>query len=97
MGATPMPKFMIERNVDGAGRMSDAEFRDAAQRSCDVIRELGPEVQWIESYVADNKFYCIYIAPDENLILEHARLSGFPADNIQKIERVVDPVTAEAH
>lgn len=91
-----MPKFMIERNVEGAGRMSDAEFRDAAQKSCDVIRQLGPEVQWIESYVADNKFYCVYIAPDENLVREHARLSGFPADNIQRIERVVDPVTAEA-
>ncbi len=87
---------MIERNVEGAGRLSDTEFKDAAQKSCDVIRDLGPEVQWIESYVAENKFYCVYIAPNEHIIREHARLSSFPADNIQRIERIVDPVTAEA-
>lgn len=82
--------------MEGAGRLSEAEFQEAAQKSCDVIRDLGPEVQWIESYVAANKFYCVYIAPNENLIREHARLSGFPADNIQRIERIVDPITAEA-
>lgn len=91
-----MPKFMIERNVKGVGKLSDTDFRKAAKKSCDVIRDMGPEVQWIESYVTDDKFYCVYLSPDENMLREHAQRAGFPADAVNKIARVVDPVTAEA-
>jgi hypothetical protein len=91
-----MPKFMIERNVEGVGKLSDADFKEAAKKSCDVIREMGPEVQWIESYVTDDKFYCVYLAPDERSIRDHAMRAGFPADAVNKVARMVDPVTAEA-
>ncbi|KAB0266412.1 DUF4242 domain-containing protein [Microvirga brassicacearum] len=90
-----MPKFVIEREMPGVGRLSDEDFRDAAQKSCDVLLALGPEVQWIESYVTGDKIYCVYRAPNEELIREHAERSGFPANRISKVERVIDPVTAE--
>ena len=90
-----MPKFVIEREMPGVGRLSDEDFHDAAQKSCDVLLALGPEVQWIESYVTGDKIYCVYRAPNEELIREHAERSGFPANRISKVERVIDPVTAE--
>jgi Protein of unknown function (DUF4242) len=90
-----MPKFIIEREMPQVGKLSDTEFQGAAQKSCDVLRAMGPEVQWIESYVTGDKIYCVYHAADEKLIREHAERSGFPANKISKVERVIDPTTAE--
>jgi Protein of unknown function (DUF4242) len=90
-----MPKFIIEREMPRVGKLSDTEFQGAAQKSCDVLRAMGPEVQWIESYVTGDKIYCVYHAADEKLIREHAERSGFPANKISKVERVIDPTTAE--
>lgn len=91
-----MPKFVIEREMPQVGQLSDDDFRGAAQKSCDVLRAMGPEVQWIESYVTGDKIYCVYHASDEKLIREHAERSGFPANSISKVERVISPATAEA-
>ena len=91
-----MPKFIIERDMPGVGKLSDTDFTGAAQKSCDVLRAIGPEVQWIHSYVTGDKIYCVYHAADEGLIREHAERSGFPANRIHKVERVIDPATAEA-
>lgn len=90
-----MPKFIIEREMPGAGKLSAQDFQGAAQKSCDVLRQLGPDIQWVESYVTGDKVYCVYAAPSEELIREHAQRSGFPADRIHKVERVIDPTTAE--
>jgi len=90
-----MPKFLIERTIPGAGRMSPAELRAASQRSCGVLRELGPSIQWLHSYVTDDKLYCVYVAPGEAEIREHAARGGFPADRISRIGTVIDPTTAE--
>jgi hypothetical protein len=90
-----MPKFVIEREMPQVGKLSDAEFQGAAQKSCDALRTMGPEVQWIESYVTGDKIYCVYHAADEKRIREHAAKSGFPANSIKKVERVIDPTTAE--
>jgi hypothetical protein len=89
-----MPKFIIERDVPGAGRLSADELRAIAQRSCAVIRELGPAIQWLESYVTDDKLYCVYIAPDAELIRRHAREGGFPVNRIAEVRRMIDPTTA---
>lgn len=91
-----MPKYMIERNVPGAGTLSPAELAAVSDKSCAVLRSLGPRVQWVESYVTSDKLYCIYISPSEELIREHARLGGFPANSIAEIKAVIDPTTAEA-
>ena len=91
-----MPKFIIEREIAGAGKLADAEFQGVAQKSCDVLRQLGPEIQWVQSYVTGDKIYCVYLAPNEELIREHAKRGGFPADRIHRVERVIDPTTAEA-
>jgi hypothetical protein len=91
-----MPKFIIERDMPDVGKLSDADFTGAAQKSCDVLRAMGPEVQWIQSYVTGDKIYCVYHAADESLIRTHAERSGFPANRIHKVERVIDPATAEA-
>jgi hypothetical protein len=91
-----MPKFIIERDMPGVGKLADTDFTGAAQKSCDVLRAMGPEVQWIQSYVTGDKIYCVYHASDEKLIREHAERSGFPANRIHKVERVIDPATAEA-
>lgn len=91
-----MPKFVIERDMPEVGKLSDDELRGAAQKSCDVLLALGPEVQWIQSYVTGDKIYCVYHASSEDLIREHAERSGFPASKISKVERVIDPATAEA-
>ena len=91
-----MPKFVIERNIPGAGKLTPEQLNGVAQKSCSVLRELGPQVQWLESFVTDDKIYCVYIAPDEAAVREHARLGGFPADSVQAVRRTIDPTTAEA-
>jgi hypothetical protein len=90
-----VPKFLIERELEGAGKLSPQELQAVSQKSCGVLRELGPEIQWVESYVTDDKIYCVYIAPDEDIIRRHAEQGGFPADRISAIRRMIDPTTAE--
>jgi hypothetical protein len=89
-----MPKYVIEREVPGAGKLSPEQLRGLSQKSCDVLRRLGPEIQWIQSYVTGDKIYCVYIAPEEAVVLEHAKHGGFPANRISKIEEIIDPTTA---
>jgi hypothetical protein len=91
-----MPKYIIERDIPGAGQLSQQQLVDISQRSCAVLSELGPSIQWIHSYVADDKIYCVYLAPDEAMLLKHARQGGFPADVITRVHQVIEPVTAEA-
>ena len=86
-----MPQFVIERDVPGAGRLSEAEIRDLSIRSLEVVREMGPQIQWLHSYVTEDKVYCIYIAPDENSIREHARKAGIPADRVSAVRRLINP------
>jgi hypothetical protein len=90
-----MPQFIIERNMPGVGSSSAADLQKASRTSCDTLRDLGPEIQWVHSYVTDDKIYCVYRAPDERLIREHAEKAGFPADRIAQVRSVIDPVTAE--
>lgn len=90
-----MPKFVIEREIPGAGNLSEQELKAVSQTSCNVLRELGPQVQWLQSYVTADKIYCVYIAPDEELVREHARLGGFPANSVSRVMSVIDPTTAE--
>ena len=90
-----MPKYIIEREIPGAGKLSAEELRTMARQSYEVVTALGPTIQWVQSYVVDDKVYCIYIAPNVEIILEHARRSGFPADRITEVRRVIDPTTAE--
>lgn len=90
-----MPRFVIEREMPGAGRMSVEELRSVTEKSCGVLRGLGPQIQWVESYVTDDKVYCVYIADSEDVIREHARISGFPADCISRVRSVIDPTTAD--
>ena len=91
-----MPKFVIERNIPGAGKLSGAELGGISQKSCSVLRNLGPQIQWVQSYVTGDKIYCVYIAPDAELIREHARQGGFPANSISEVKTIIDPTTAEA-
>jgi len=91
-----MPKFVIERSVHGAGSMSPEEIQAISQRSCSVLRDLGPQIQWLQSFVTDHKIYCVYIAPNEEIVREHARLGGFPANSIAQVRKVLDPTSAEA-
>jgi hypothetical protein len=90
-----MPKYVIEREIPGAGNLKPQELQAISQKSCGVLRTLGPQVQWIHSYVTQDKIYCVYIAPDENALREHARLGGFPANKISQVREVIDPTTAE--
>ena len=90
-----MPKFVIEREIPGAGRLSADELQGISQKSCGVLREMGPQIQWLHSYVTDDKIYCVYIAPDEKAIREHAAKGGFPANRVSRIARVIDPTTSE--
>lgn len=90
-----MPKYIIEREIPGAGQMTPQELQQAAQTSCTVLQSLGPQIQWVQSYVAGDKIYCIYNAPDEEAIREHARQSGFPANHITEVAAIFDPTTAE--
>ena len=91
----PVPKFVIEREVPGAGSLSDAELREISQKSVKVLREMGPEIQWLHSYVTGDKVYCIYLAPDEATIQEHARRVGIPANRVSAVRRLLDPASAE--
>jgi hypothetical protein len=90
-----MPKYVIEREVPGAGNLSDAQLREISQKSLKVLKELGSEIQWLHSYVTGDKVYCIYLAPDEAIIQEHAKLVGLPANRISAVRRLIDPTTAE--
>ncbi|MGB7923132.1 MAG: DUF4242 domain-containing protein [Pyrinomonadaceae bacterium] len=90
-----MPKFLIEREIAGAGDLSGQELQAVSQKSCGVLREMGPQIQWVESYVTGDKVYCVYIAPDEETVREHARQGGFPANRVSEIKAVIDPTTAE--
>jgi len=90
-----MPKYVIEREIPNIGAVSPQEATGIAQKSCAVLQELGPQIQWVESYVADNKTYCVYIAPSEELIRQHAAKSGFPASKINEVKAIIDPTTAE--
>ncbi|HLY60135.1 MAG TPA: DUF4242 domain-containing protein [Terriglobia bacterium] len=90
-----MPKYLIEREIPGAGKLSNQELHAIAQKSCTVLNKLGPQIQWKESYVTADKIYCVYIAPNEEMVREHARQGGFPANRISEIKTVIDPTTAE--
>ncbi len=90
-----MPKFVIEREIPGAGKLSAGDLHSIAQKSCNVLRAMGPQVQWVESFVTDDKIYCVYIAPDEAAVLEHAHQGGFPANRISQVRSVIDPTTSE--
>ena len=91
-----MPKFVIEREIPDAGEMSPEQLQAISQKSCSVLRNLGPQIQWIESYVTDNKIYCVYIAPNEEIVRIHAQQGGFPANRISEVRAVIDPTTAES-
>ena len=91
-----MPKYVIERDIPGAGRLSAQQLQDISKKSCGVLNKLGPQIQWLHSYVADDKVYCLYIAPNEDLIREHARQGGFPANRISEVKTVIDPTTSGA-
>jgi hypothetical protein len=91
-----MPKFVIEREIPGAGKLSPQELHGVSQKSCSVLRNLGPQIQWVESYVTDDKIYCVYVAPNEEIIREHARQGGFPANRVSAVRRMIDPTTAES-
>lgn len=90
-----MPKFVIEREIPGAGQLSSAELQGISQKSCGVLQELGPQVQWVQSYVTDDKVYCVYIAPNEAAVRKHAEMGGFPANSVAEVRAVIDPTTAE--
>lgn len=90
-----MPKFVIEREIPGAGKMSDAELQEVSRRSVNVLKAMGPDIQWLHSYVTGDKIYCVYLAPDEATIREHARRGGFPANRISAVRRLIDPSAAE--
>jgi hypothetical protein len=91
-----MPKYVIEREIPGAGSLSLEELRDVAQTSCGVLHQMGPNIQWVQSYVTGDKVYCVYIAPNEDMIREHARQGGFPSNRISEIKSIIDPTTAES-
>jgi len=90
-----VPKFVIEREIPEAGSLSSEQLQAISQKSCGVLREMGPEIQWVESYVTDDKIYCVYVAPDEDAVRKHAQQGGFPANRISRIRSVIDPTTAE--
>lgn len=90
-----MPRYVIERDLTGAGELSPEELRAISRKSCSVLDKLGPQVQWDHSYVTGDKVYCVYISPNEELIREHARQGGFPANRISEVKSIIDPVTAE--
>ena len=91
-----MPKYVIEREIPGAGKLTAEQLHAISQKSCGVLKGLGPQIQWLESYVTDDKIYCVYIAPNEALVREHAKQGGFPANRVSAVRRMIDPTTAEA-
>ena len=90
-----MPKYVIEREIPGAGQLSAEELSGISQKSCGVLSDLGPQIQWVESYVTDDKIYCVYIAANEALVREHASQGGFPANSVAEVRNIIDPTTAE--
>ena len=91
-----MPKYIIEREIAGAGKLTPEQLQGISQKSCGVLKNLGPQIQWLESYVTDDKIYCVYIAPDEATVREQARQGGFPANRVSEVKGIIDPTTAEA-
>jgi hypothetical protein len=94
-GETPMPKFVIERDIPGAGKMTPNELKSVSKKSCGVLSSLGPSIQWLHSYVTADKIYCVYHATDEGLVRRHAELGGFPANKISRVAGIIDPTSAE--
>jgi hypothetical protein len=90
-----MPKFVIEREIPEAGKLSPEQLKAISQRSCSVLRELGPQIQWVQSFVTDDKIYCVYIAPNEDMIRRHAQMGEFPANRISQVRSIIDPTTGE--
>ncbi len=90
-----MPQYLIERNIPGAGKLSPSDLKGISQKSCSVLNEMGPQIQWVHSYVTANQIFCVYRAPNEQMLLDHARRGGFPADKISEISTTIDPTTAE--
>ena len=90
-----MPKYIIERNIPGAGKLTPAELNAISQKSCSVLQQMGPRIQWVQSYVTGDKVYCVYIAPNEEMVREHARQGGFPANRVSQVRAGIDPTTAE--
>ena len=90
-----MPKFVIEREIPGAGDLSEQELQGISQKSCGVLQNMGPQIQWVQSYVTGDKIYCVYIAPNEEMVREHAEQGGFPANRVSEVKSVIDPTTAE--
>lgn len=90
-----MPKYVIERTIPGAGKLTAAELQAISQKSCGVLRDMGPQIQWVESYVTDDKVYCVYIAPNEAAVREHASRGGFPATRVSQVRTIIDPTTSE--
>ena len=90
-----MPRYVIERELPGAGKLSQDELRAISQKSCGVLREMGTEIQWVESFVTEDKIYCVYNSPNKEMVLEHANKGGFPANRVEEIKNVISPVTAE--
>jgi Protein of unknown function (DUF4242) len=91
-----MPKYIIERNIPGASKLSQLELQAIAQKSCSVLNKMGPQINWVQSYVAGDKIYCIYIAPNETMVREHAEQGGFPANVVSQVKSIIDPTTGEA-
>ncbi len=90
-----MPKYVIEREIPGAGRLSAQELQAISQKSCGVLNQMGPQIQWVQSYVTDDKIYCVYIAPNEEMVREHAQKGDFPANSISEVKSIINPTTAE--
>ena len=90
-----MPRFVIERDIPEAGKLSPQQLQAISQKSCGVLREMGPRIQWVQSYVTDDRIYCVYIAPDEETVRQHAEQGGFPANRISQVRSVIDPTTSE--
>ena len=90
-----MPKYVIEREIPDAGKLSTEQLQAISQKSCGVVKDLGPQIQWVQSYVTEDKIYCVYIAPNEEMVREHAKQGGFPANRISEVRQVIDPTTAE--
>ena len=90
-----MPKFVIEREIVGAGKLPRQELQAISQRSCSVLQSMGPQIQWVQSFVTDDKIYCLYLAPDEQTIRQHAQTGGLPANSVARVRSVIDPTTAE--
>jgi len=90
-----MPKYVIERDIPGAGKLTGAELKGISQKSCGVLGNMGPQIQWVQSYVTGDKVYCVYIAPNEQMVREHAQQGGFPANRVSEVSAIIDPTTAE--